>query len=142
MKHNIYIAGPLFSEADRAFDVQIAAVCESLDFTTFLPHRDAQVRPLPENATRLFLDNVLALDRADLVVANLDGVDVDSGTAWEIGRKFGSDGLIIGIRTDLRPSELGLRVNLMIARSVHSLVTTLDELRCALLEWKSAHDPQ
>ena len=57
-----------------------------------------------------------ALNQCDLMVAILDGAQVDDGTAWEIGFFFSQGKKILGIRTDFRragESEKS-RVNLMI----------------------------
>jgi nucleoside 2-deoxyribosyltransferase len=52
----------------------------------------------------------------DVVLANLDGQDVDSGTAAEIGYAFAKGKPIIGYRGDLRLSSdnVGLTVNLQV----------------------------
>ena len=51
-----------------------------------------------------------------MVLANLDGQDVDSGTAAEIGYAFAKGKPIIGYRGDLRLSSdnVGLTVNLQV----------------------------
>jgi nucleoside 2-deoxyribosyltransferase len=46
--------------------------------------------------------NALAIRNAKLVLAVLDGVDVDSGTASEIGFAYACGKPIAGIRTDFR----------------------------------------
>ena len=48
--------------------------------------------------------NRAAIDAARAVVAVLDGTDVDSGTAAEIGYAFASGKLIVGYRGDFRLS--------------------------------------
>jgi nucleoside 2-deoxyribosyltransferase len=66
-------------------------------------------------------------DGPSLLVANLDGVDVDSGTAWEIGYAIAQKKTVIGIRTDLRAFSPSEPVNLMLLQSC-VFVRTLDEL--------------
>ena len=46
--------------------------------------------------------NQTALDRSRIVVAALDGPDVDSGTASEIGYAFARGKRIIGFHGDMR----------------------------------------
>lgn len=60
--------------------------------------------------------NMRDIDRADVVVANLDGADPDSGTAAEIGYAHGTGTPIIGYRTDRRSTgeNEGLVVNLQV----------------------------
>lgn len=48
--------------------------------------------------------NQEAIDESDVVLANLDGSDVDSGTAAEIGYAANAGKIIIGYRTDIRRS--------------------------------------
>lgn len=60
--------------------------------------------------------NVALIDGSDGVLAVLDGVDVDSGTAAEIGYAYGKGLLIVGLRTDIRLSadNAGTVVNLQV----------------------------
>jgi nucleoside 2-deoxyribosyltransferase len=70
---------------------------------------------------------------ADIVIAILDGSQVDDGTAGEIGyfyaRKF-PEQKIIGIRTDFRRAgeSRGAVVNAMIEGSCDRIVRTREEL--------------
>ena len=73
------------------------------------------------------------IDRSAAVLASLDGPDVDSGTALEIGYGFARGLLIVGLRTDVRicaDNEGGV-VNLMIETCIASsggiLTRSLDE---------------
>ena len=75
----------------------------------------------------IFSKNVAAIDKADILVAVLDGVDVDSGTAWEIGYAHALGKPVYGLRTDFRTLGIEGVVNLMIERSV-VLCTDLGEL--------------
>lgn len=56
------------------------------------------------------------IDECDLVFAVLDGSDVDSGVASEIGYAYGRGKKIIGYRNDLRESgeNIGCEVNLQV----------------------------
>jgi nucleoside 2-deoxyribosyltransferase len=126
----VYIAGPLFSVAERDFNLRVAALVEASGMPYFLPQRDSD----PEgrlDPDSIFAANLRGLEGADLVVCNLEGIDVDSGTAWEIGYAAARGKSIIGIRTDFRKGELGLRCNLMVDKSVH-IATTLGDLGKAL----------
>jgi nucleoside 2-deoxyribosyltransferase len=61
--------------------------------------------------------NAELLDRCDGVLAIVDGVDVDSGTAAEIGYAGAIGKPVVGLRTDLRPAgdNPGTPVNLQVA---------------------------
>ena len=63
------------------------------------PRRHATLSAL--NA-RLGAANAASIESADAVLAVLDGSDVDSGTAAEIGFAAAHECLIVGLRTDTR----------------------------------------
>lgn len=133
-----YIAGPLFNEGERWFDEQIDAIVQAAGYETFLPHRDGKEHTMTsdraEAITRIFAEDLAALDACDLVVANLNGLMVDDGTAWEIGYAYARGKRIIGVRTDWRLSFPYQAVNLMIECSLNTLVRSLDDLRAALAD--------
>jgi nucleoside 2-deoxyribosyltransferase len=60
--------------------------------------------------------NLRLIDESRAVLASLDGQDVDSGTALEIGYAFCKGLLVVGLRTDIRrcSDNEGSIVNLMI----------------------------
>ena len=82
--------------------------------------------------------NRAAIDTAHGVVAVLDGVDVDSGTAAEVGYAFARGKWIVGYRGDFRLSAdnegsvVNLQVEFFIEKSGGSIVTRLSELSGAL----------
>ena len=73
---------------------------------------DAFVKLNPKIAAR----NVVAMLASDAITANLDGVDVDSGTAAEIGFVSGNGLPVFGVRTDFRSAgdNIGSVVNLQV----------------------------
>ena len=82
---------------------------------------------------------VVSAATADVVVANLNGLSTDDGTAWELGYAYAAGKHLIGMHTDWRtrfPHEV---VNLMIECSLHRMVRSLDELAAALAEHQRAH---
>lgn len=84
--------------------------------------------------------NRSAIDDCDLIFAILDGVDVDSGTAAEIGYGFGVGKLIYGYRGDFRQtgdnegSTINLQVEYFIASSGGRIIRTIADLEAVLLE--------
>ncbi len=130
----IYLAGPLgFSEAGRHFkdDVLIPALQRLghriVDpWTLTDPRVIAAIQALPLGNERraawqklspeIGRQNAAAIARCQAVVAILDGVDVDSGTAAEIGFAFAKRKRIIGYRGDFRlaSDNEGLVVNLQV----------------------------
>ena len=130
-----YIAGPLFDEGERWFIERIEALVAAAGFDTFLPHRDNP--PKDEHNVRVIFENdKRAVDWCDVVVANLNGVATDDGTAWELGYGFARGKHIIGIYTDWRSRFAHEVVNLMIECSLDQMVRSLTELEAALTDWQ------
>lgn len=127
----IYLAGPLFTEAERAFNSGLKQRLESIGGVhVFSPWDECQEADAT-TANDVFDVNMRGLQSSDLMVAILDGSQVDDGTAWEIGY-FSSRGgaeRVIGFSTDLREkSELGEPVNIMISKSTKVLARDEAEL--------------
>ena len=107
MTKPVYIAGPLFSEAERPFlqvMVDTLAKASALDSIAdfFLPHRDGgELGREPERKDIFELD-LQQVGSAAAVVALLDGQDVDSGTCIELGYAYAKGKKIFGLLTDFR----------------------------------------
>ena len=132
-----YIAGPLFNESERWWDEQIDTLARQAGLETFLPHRDGKELHPDPGIEDIFRINVTNLDRADIVIANLNGVLTDDGTAWEIGYAYARQKPIIGVYTDRRLTFPGQVVNLMIECSAIKMVRSLDELENYLQDYLS-----
>lgn len=128
-----YIAGPLFDEGERWWIESVEALVAGAGFVTFLPHRDNPPKTA-DNVAEIFANDRRAIDECDVVVASLNGVTTDDGTAWELGYAFGSGKHLIGLHTDWRRRFDDEVVNLMIECSLHRLVRSLDELQAALAD--------
>jgi nucleoside 2-deoxyribosyltransferase len=106
---SIYFAAPLFTQAERTWNRQLAEVLTQTipNCTVVLPQdRAAQfIRGDTIEFARVVEDYIGALRDADLVIAILDGGDADSGTSWECGYANAIGKPVIGVRTDLRGSE-------------------------------------
>ncbi len=129
----VYLAAPLFSEAECDFNRKLKDEIEGTGiFKVFLPQEDSNNVKDEENRQKIIFDkNVAAIGKSDIVVAVIDGTDVDSGTSWEIGYAFAREIPVIGLRTDFRTLGIEGRVNLMIERSIvlcHSIPQLLDIL--------------
>jgi hypothetical protein len=145
----LYVAGPLFSEAERSWLNTLAARLRSEGFDCFVPHEH-----FPE-LTDVTVEEVYRIDTdglrsAHALVAWLDGPIVDDGTACEIGmfaelvRGDGNRGHyrgIVGIDTDLRLERrrdegvVGGGMNLFVVGAVEScgeIVHDVDDLIAAL----------
>jgi nucleoside 2-deoxyribosyltransferase len=124
----VYLAAPLFSEAERDFNSKLRDKIKNAGFKVFLPQEDSNnVRDEKNRQQIIFNKNVDAIESSDIIVAVIDGTDADSGTAWEIGYAFAKGKPTIGLRTDFRTLGIEGTVNLMIERSV-ILCTSVAEL--------------
>lgn len=112
----VYIAGPLFSKAERKWLREVIShLKQRLDVEIYWSWEKQGKQNL--SLKEIFEVCRHGLDISDAMVAILDGSQVDDGTAWEIGYFYAQKkGPIIGLRTDLRNAgETPIsRVNAMI----------------------------
>jgi nucleoside 2-deoxyribosyltransferase/predicted secreted protein len=118
-RYRIYLAAPLFSEAEREYNWVIAGMLKENFFDIYLPQDsgDAIAERCEQEHLRIFEQNKKALQDADLVVAIIDGADADSGTAWEMGYATALGKPVIALRTDFRIAGHEELVNLMLEQS-------------------------
>lgn len=134
----IFIAGPLFSEAEREFNMKIDRRLREQGFETFLPQRD--VGKLWDRAKkwesqkyrRTYEEDLKGLEWSDVVIAVLDGTDVDSGTAFEIGYATARGKPVVGIKTDKRMFAEGEELNNMLTQSIRAVARSIEELAAEL----------
>lgn len=120
----VYIAGPLFSMAEKEFNQRLADLIRSGmdDVNVILPQVECKdLMSQSDWCAKSFYACVRSIDRADVVLAVLDGPDVDSGTSFEIGYAYAKNKPVIGVRTDPRQLE-DQGVNLMLSRSVNCMI--------------------
>lgn len=129
----VYIAGPLFNEKEREFLEEINSVCRAIGISTYLPSQDGGLLN-QDNDDEVFQTDIEALNKADIVVASLNGVDVDSGTAFELGYAFAKGKKLFGLHTDFRTFSPTSDVNLMLLKSC-VMCHSLQELDVALREY-------
>lgn len=122
----IYFAGPLFTQAELDYNLKVATDLREIGYDVYLPQElDAK----PTEIEKIFDACTSNIDSCDIVVAVLDGSDVDSGTAVEVGYAYAKSIFIIGLRTDIREGngdEHGM--NLMLSRCCHKIFTDSGKL--------------
>ena len=144
----IYIASPLgFSEASRVFYYErLLPLVRESGFEVLDPWDAGLEIPAPEaekEAWRRFNalvgeKNTKAIGSSDGVLAVLDGTDVDSGTASEIGYAFALGKKILGYRGDFRltgdnpGSTVNLQVEYFIRKSGGTIARSIEELADAI----------
>ena len=125
----LYLAAPLFSEAERAFNLRVAKALEAEGHDVHLPQRDS---PQAEGSGRtgvIFRANLVALSKSDAIVAICDGPQIDDGTAWEVGYAYGRNIPVYALRTDTRIGQQSdERINLMVLESLNELSATVAQL--------------
>lgn len=155
----IYPAGPLgFSEAGRYFyeKVFIPMLIE-IGFTVLdpwtltdpkiiiaaikTPYGTKQVKKWQKANQIIGANNAKAIEKSQIIVAILDGVDVDSGTASEVGFGAAFGKPTIGYRGDFRLSadNVGSTVNLQVEYFIHlnggTISTSMEDLKEVLISW-------
>ena len=93
----LYFAGPLFSAAERDWNVALATALRAAGHEIFLP----QEQEVGKDAADIFATDVGGIDWADGLLAIMDGPDPDSGTCWEVGYAYGKKPILL-VRTDIR----------------------------------------
>lgn len=124
----IYMAGPLFSTAECDFNALLAGQLRLHGHEVFLPQENEQ----GNDPALIFKSDVGGIDWAEMVLANLDGPDPDSGTCWELGYGYAKNKLIMVYRTDFRLFEGADKINLMMTESAN-LVFTLPKMPAIML---------
>ena len=131
----VYIAGPLFSDGERAFNERIDALVRSCGHETYLPQRDGgRVTDLPDTIngvdkhTYLFRLDCKNLRRCDLFLYLMDGRVPDEGASFALGFCCASGKRCVGYKTDVR-TVLDSADNLMLTGGLETLLHTEDELR-------------
>ncbi|CAN5601544.1 nucleoside 2-deoxyribosyltransferase [soil metagenome] len=159
----IYLASPLGFAASTAQFMEELAASLSQHVEVINPWDDhrfddefARAQGIADRSERLAVyylantelgrSNAASITGSDGVVAVLDGVDVDSGTASEIGFAFAKGKRIYGLRTDFRlagdneGSIVNLQVQYFIEASGGEIHTVVDGLVEAVHAWAAGSE--
>ncbi|MEO1132839.1 MAG: nucleoside 2-deoxyribosyltransferase [Cyanobacteria bacterium J06639_1] len=122
--YDFYIAGPLFNVYEQAFQQELEKAIAAFG-TTFLPQRDCP----QDDPDRIFQACIDGVKNSGAMVANLSGVDVDSGTAFEVGYAYALGKPVYGIRSEMAIGlpDRTIAPNLMLRDSTR-LVGSIAEL--------------
>lgn len=105
----IYIAGPLFSQAELEFNEKLNDFLLKNKFSTFLPQKDGyELSDLvkdsnpQEASTLIFNFDLEELKKSDILVSIMDGRVPDEGACVEVGIAYALGKECYGLKTDTR----------------------------------------
>lgn len=105
----IYIAGPLFSQAEIEFNEKLNNFLLINGFSTFLPQKDGyELSELVKNSepqeasTLIFNFDLEEIKKSDILVLIMDGRVPDEGACVEVGIAYALGKECYGLKTDSR----------------------------------------
>lgn len=128
----VYFAAPLFSEAEREYNLYIVSILESHGYEVFLPQRDGflatELEGLSEEekTKKIFEKDKEEVLKADILFMLLDGRIPDEGACVELGIAYSNGKRCYGFKTDSRSVELDMDLNPMISGCFTHLFYNLD----------------
>lgn len=128
-RYRVYLAAPLFTEAEQAYNLALRDLLEAHLFDVYLPQEvgDTSHTRCREEHRTIFAQHTAVLRDTDAVVAVIDGADADSGTSWEMGYAYALGKKVVALRTDFRIAGYHELVNLMLEESA-DIVTRKEDL--------------
>jgi nucleoside 2-deoxyribosyltransferase len=134
---SIYIAGPLFSESEIKYNIELDKFLSSLGFRTFLPQRDgfrldgllSKGIDSSEAINTIFQKDLDVIRNSDIIVMILDGRVPDEGACIEIGYGYALGKECVGIKTDSRSLMSNLDNPLIIGTLNNRIARNFEELR-------------
>jgi len=137
----VYLAGPLFTLAERRFMAHLRDLVGGVPGVAALWPGDLFVDDDLAGMGQAAKDHIFAgcvkeLVASDLVLAVLDGPSVDDGTAWEVGYAYARGLPAWGLRTDFRSAGDTAQslVNCMIECSCQAVFRDVEAVLAALAE--------
>jgi nucleoside 2-deoxyribosyltransferase len=140
-KPMLYLAGPLFTDAERSFNETLRDVLREF-FDVFLPQESGLIGDMmkhgigpSESSQRIYDACMSALRKCDTALIVLDGVMVDDGAALELGIAYMRKMPRYGHLSDDRKKPEPPSVNPMIDYSLDGIFTDMN----SLAEWDERH---
>lgn len=138
-KKQIYLAAPLFNEREREFNKYIRDILAP-HFNVFLPQEDGllledliAIGVEKDVAEKTIYDaDISAMRESDIIIAVLDGANIDEGVAFELGFCQALQKICIGLQTDSR-RQLPTGNNPMIGQSCAKIFKNIDAMVIWLL---------
>ena len=131
----IYIAGPLFSDGERAFNEKIDRIIRDCGHETYLPQRDGGiVAEMPDfidglpKETFVFRKDCENLKGCDLFLLLMDGRVPDEGACVALGFCLAHGKRCVGYKTDSRSGYDG-KDNIMLLGALETILRNEEELK-------------
>jgi len=133
-KTKIYIAAPLFSDAERAYNKELKQKLKK-DFDVYLPQEDGLLLvdlikrniTFTEASKAIFAADIKAINDTEILLIVLDGRTVDEGAALELGYAYCNGKTCIGLSTDPR-RLLSLGHNPMIESCLSGIFNSAEQI--------------
>ena len=150
----IYLAGPLFSDAETTFNERLTERLENAGFRVFLPQRDGVEKNKPpydgmspnERRRAMFDLDEARIRESDVFLFVLDGRVPDEGACVELGIAHahrsltGVERLLVGLHTDTRAAFLGSKLNPMLRVPLDDILEDEQSLLRTLESYKAHHE--
>lgn len=121
----VYLASPFFNETEIEIMEKVKEILINKGLDVFAPfeHQNKHLEFGSREWRKATYDgDVSGINRADIIVAIIEGNYCDSGTAWEIGNAVAKDKPVVVVN----PSKS--TVNLMISDSLHAYIDSFEAL--------------
>ncbi len=146
-KRQVYVAAPLFNDAERAFNELVAQRLE-VWVDVYLPQRDGGlISEMVRNGVsphlavaQVFRGDMDAIHHSDYLIAILDGRAIDEGVAFELGTAFAQSKRCVGLQTDSRRLAPWGN-NPMITGALEAVFASVDDLVSWLRSEATLPDP-
>ena len=128
----IYFAGPLFNEAERAYNLRVVEILEKHGYEVFLPQRDGflaaelEGKTEEEKVAQIFQKDYEEVMKSDIVFMVLDGRVPDEGACVELGMAYAAGKKCYGFKNDARSVELDMELNPLIAGCFIKIFSDID----------------
>ena len=126
----IYFAGPLFSAAEKKFNIELSNILIENGYNVFLPQKKCESK----EGNDIFITCKKGIEASSIILAILDGADADSGTCWECGYAYALKKTIIAVRTDFRNSGDTKGFNAMLYYGATHIVEDSENYAAKILE--------
>ena len=137
MKKMVYIAGPLFSQAELDFNEKVDGFLRELGYDTFLPQRDgnklsdliAGGKSKNDAIKTIFDLDIEKIQKSDILLLILEGRVPDEGACVELGIAYALKKECVGLKTDSRSLMENLDNPLILGALEGKIAKSINDLR-------------